>query len=108
MEWVSIPISSLSIADVQSITVKGKRVVLVRDKGEFYAFNSKCPHAGADLSTGWCKEGYLVCPVHRYSYNLKNGRGATGQGDYLPYYPVRVVGDQVLIDFKKPWFNFWS
>nr|WP_294895440.1 Rieske (2Fe-2S) protein [uncultured Pedobacter sp.] len=107
MEWVAIAISSLSSADVQLVSIKGKRIVLVKDNNTFYAFTSKCPHAGGDLSAGWCKEGYLVCPIHRYSYNLKSGRGASGQGDYLKNYPVKTEKDHILIGFKKPWFKFW-
>lgn len=107
MEWVSIAISSLSIADVQPIFINGKRIILVKNEDTFYAFSSKCPHAGEDLGSGWCKEGYLVCPVHRHSYNLENGRGAKGQGDYLRKYPAKVVGDCVLVGVKKPWFKFW-
>lgn len=107
MEWVSIAISSLSIADVQPVVVKGKRLVLVKENNQFYVFKNKCPHAGADLGNAWCKEGYLVCPIHRYKYSLESGRGAIGQGDYLKNYPTKVVGDHVFIGFKKPWFRFW-
>jgi len=107
MEWFPVAISSLSVADVQLIRVKGKRLVLVKSNDRFFAFTSKCPHAGADLSTGWCNKGYLVCPVHRYSYNLENGRGATGQGDYLKRYPVKIDNNNILIGFEKPWFKFW-
>lgn len=107
MDWIKIAISSLSVADIQLIKVKNKQLILVRDGDVFYAFKNKCPHAGADLSNAWCKEGYLVCPIHRYSYNLKNGRGAKGQGDYLKQYPIKIIGNDILIGVKKPWFKFW-
>jgi len=107
LKWVALSKTALSIADVQIISVNGKRLVLVKHDEEFYAFTSKCPHAGADLANGWCSKGYLICPVHRYQYHLKSGRGASGQGDYLKNYPVRVSGDQLFIGFNKPWFRFW-
>lgn len=107
MEWVRVAKSSLSLADVQTISVKGKTLVLVKDDGEFYAFTNKCPHAGADLSTAWCEKGYLICPIHRHAYNLKNGRGAVGQGDHLMNYAVKSETDYLLIGIPKPWFKFW-
>ncbi len=107
MQWFSIPVASLSVADVQSITVNSKRLTLVKNNDKFYVFTNKCPHAGADLSNGWCKEGFLVCPVHRYQYQLENGRGAIGQGDYLKKYPVKIIEGNLMIGFKKPWFQFW-
>ena len=107
MEWVSVDISTLSVANVQLIIVKGKKLILVKQEGRFYVFTNKCPHAGADLSAGWCQKGYLICPVHRYSYNLQNGRGAKGQGDYLKNYPTKILENNLLIGFKKPWFKFW-
>lgn len=107
MEWIPIAISSLSIADVQAVVINGKRLVLVNENNTFYVFKNKCPHAGADLSGAECREGYLICPIHRYKYSLDTGRGAKGQGDYLKNYPTKVVGDNLLIGFKKPWFKFW-
>jgi nitrite reductase/ring-hydroxylating ferredoxin subunit len=107
MEWVSIEISKLSIADVQQISVKGKKLTLVRQHKNFYVFTNKCPHAGSDITNGWCENGYLVCPVHRYKYNLLNGRGVSGQGDYLKTYPVKVEGNNLFIGFINPWFKFW-
>ncbi|HEX7366155.1 MAG TPA: Rieske (2Fe-2S) protein [Pelobium sp.] len=107
MKWIKIAIASLSPADVQLINLKKQKLVLVRKDNHFYVFKNKCPHAGADLSNGWCKNDYLVCPIHRYSYQLKNGKGAKGQGDYLKHYPVKIAGDQLLIGLKEPWFKFW-
>lgn len=107
MEWIPIVISFLNVADVQTITVKGNRLILVRNGGKFHVFSNKCPHAGADLSAAWCDKGYLICPVHRYKYNFENGRGAVGQGDYLKTYPVKLIGDNLFVGLKKPWFKFW-
>ncbi len=107
MEWIAITISSLSSADVQAVIINGKRLVLVKENNKFYVFKSKCPHAGADLSNGRCKEGYLICPVHHYKYSLEHGRGAEGQGDYLKNYPTKIEGENILVGFKKPWFKFW-
>ena len=59
-------------------------------ENEVFALSAKCPHAGGDLTQGWCKEGKLICPVHRYSFDLKTGKGSEGQNDYIDSYPVEI------------------
>ena len=105
MIWHKILKSDLSAQEVQVINVNGKKLCLVNHANHYYATALNCPHAGANLEFGWCEKGYLVCPVHRYHYNLQNGRGETGQGDYLPIYPVKEEKDFLLIGFKESLFN---
>ncbi len=68
---------------------------------KYYAVQRSCPHAGADLSGGWCKEGKLICPYHRYSYNLETGKGSEGQGDYIDTFPVEVREDGIYIGLPE-------
>lgn len=107
MKWISIELTSLNSNEVQTIYINGKKLLLVSKEESFFVFASKCPHAGADLSGAWCKGDFLVCPVHRYQYQLLNGRGAPGQGDYLKNYPTKIENGKLWIGFKKPWFRFW-
>jgi len=90
---------------VMSVKVDGKKLCLVRHAQQLYAVQNTCPHAGGILSGGWCKEGYLICPIHRWEYSLANGRGAAGQGDYIDTYPVEARTDGIYIGLKE---NFWK
>jgi len=90
---------------VQQILVAGKKLCLVKDQGELYAVQNTCPHAGGTLSGGWCKDGHLVCPIHRWSYDLKTGRGAAGQGDYVNRYPLEWRKEGLFIGFEENWFK---
>jgi nitrite reductase/ring-hydroxylating ferredoxin subunit len=79
------------------IKINGKSLCLVGYEGSVYALGSTCPHAGADLSGGWCRDGKLICPFHRYSYDIKTGKGDPGQNDYIDTYPVEVRDDGVYV-----------
>lgn len=92
---------------LKSVRVSGKKLCMVKVEGSFYAVQNKCPHAGADLSQGWCSEGKLVCPFHRHKFNLETGRGDPGQGDYLNTYPVELREDGVYVGIRKPWWKIW-
>lgn len=62
------------------IRIGGKELMLCRvDNQEVVVLQNRCPHQGKRLSDGWCEAGRIVCPYHRYSFDLKTGKGgATG------------------------------
>ncbi len=46
----------------------------------------------------------MVCPIHRYKYNLKTGQGK--QGDYIKPYTVQNRVDGIYIGIEKNGGNF--
>ena len=108
MKWVKIPIPIPNEDTVVQIIVDGKKLCLIKTQNEVYVIQNTCPHAGGILSGGWCKEGNIVCPVHRWEYNLKTGRGAEGQGDYIHIYPIELREDGAYVGFKESlWKRFF-
>jgi nitrite reductase/ring-hydroxylating ferredoxin subunit len=90
---------------VMQVRVAGKKLCLLRWEQELHLVQDSCPHAGGTLSGGWCKNGMLICPLHRYGYSLENGRGAEGQGDYIEVYAVREEPDGLYAGFKQGLFS---
>ena len=105
MIWIKIfPANILESADfIRLLNVAGKKLCAVKIDDEIFVVQSKCPHAGADLSQGFCKEKKLICPYHRYEYDLRTGRGAEGQNNYIETYPVEVRTDGVYVGIKEKW-----
>jgi len=94
---------------IKTIEVNGKQLCIINNDGKITATQSYCPHAGGHFSGGWCKNGHLICPIHRYAYNLETGRGAAGQGDYIYIYPTELREDALYIGFKESWWSkLWS
>lgn len=93
---------------VRTIDVEGQRICLVRLKEGYYAIDDRCPHAGARLGLGKCdEEGRVICPVHRYKYDAKTGRGLPSQGDYVKTYLVETRNDGVYIALEKKWWQIF-
>lgn len=92
---------------VRGITVHGKKLCAVKSGGEIIITQAYCPHAGGGLSGGWCQDGKLICPIHRYEYDLKTGRGATGQGDYIDIYITESRSDGIYVAFPEK-FNLFK
>ncbi len=107
LEWIKvaefIPIKE---AFIQKVKAGNRDICLVGFEGGTYAVSAKCPHAGGELAGGWCEKGQIICPIHRYQYNLKTGRGAAGQGDYIDTFPVEVREDGIYVQVKKRWSLF--
>lgn len=99
--------NALEVGNVKPITIDNKHICLARTEKGYFAVNDNCPHAGGRLGMGWCEGNYVVCPIHRYKYNLDNGRGAPQQGDYVNTYPVDMREDGIYIGFKKRRFRLW-
>lgn len=109
MKWFKIyPKQIVDSEDfIRTVQVTGKKLCIIKVEGDFYAVQNKCPHAGADLSNGWCAHGNLVCSYHRHEFDLKTGRGAEGQGNYVDTYPLELRDDGLFIGIAKPWWKFW-
>ncbi len=97
MDWYKIPDVDPQKSFIKKVKAGSKNICLVGYEGEIYALGATCPHAGAELSGGWCKDGKIICPFHRYSYSLQTGRGDPGQNDYVDTYPVEIREDGVYV-----------
>lgn len=109
MNWINILPASITASEdfIRTVQVSGRKLCIVKTGNEFYAVQSKCPHAGAELSNGWCASGKLVCPYHRHEFDLKTGRGAKGQGNYIDTYPIELREDGLYVGISKAWWKFW-
>ncbi|NXK48698.1 AIFM3 factor, partial [Chauna torquata] len=78
-------------------------VLLVRNRKEFSALGSRCPHYGAPLSKGRVLKGHrLRCPWHGACFNIKTGDIEEYPSlDCLPCFKVTVEDGKVFVTAKK-------
>lgn len=82
------------------LQVEGKKITLARHQESLYAFAYKCPHASGIMADGFVDAlGQVVCPLHRYRFDIKNGRNTSGEGYYLKTYPLEQRADGIYILF---------
>jgi nitrite reductase (NADH) small subunit/3-phenylpropionate/trans-cinnamate dioxygenase ferredoxin subunit len=104
MKWYKIPdIQPDGKPFIKKVKTGGKTLCLVGFDNQVFALSARCPHAGGDLSSGWCKNRKLFCPVHRYSYNLDTGKGSEGQNDYIESYPVEIRDNSIYVGISSFW-----
>ena len=56
------------------VTLLGEKIVLVREGGQAFALNDRCPHRGIPLSMGRREfPGKLTCVFHGWTFDLASG-----------------------------------
>jgi ferredoxin-nitrite reductase len=59
------------------VRAKGEEMAVFKTNGQLYGIQNICPHAGGQLCDGWIEGGEVVCPLHRYKFDLKTGACST-------------------------------
>jgi len=77
--------------------INGTRVVVFLVDGRVIATTGRCPHAGGPLEEGDLSGAVLTCPWHGWTYNLCTGSCEEDPDISLPFYKVRIEGDDVFV-----------
>jgi len=101
-------ILSLPQGKITEIEFEGKKICVTKLEDTFYGFDAKCPHQGGKLVTGWINEECaVVCPWHRFAFDVKTGQAKSG-GYYVDTYPFKYEEEKLWVGLpKKPWWMFW-
>jgi len=86
--------------------LRGEKICITRTKNGFYAVQDRCPHNGASLSKGMCSQNNeIICPLHRYSFDLESGKATSGGAYALKVYPIERKKDGVFVGIKAKWWE---
>jgi UDP-MurNAc hydroxylase len=76
--FITLDANSIArLCELMQFYLESKERIIVHYEGKQYSILRYCKHQGADLSQGWIENGCLVCPRHRWHYNLKEGGKCT-------------------------------
>jgi len=94
--------NGIAVADIGD-----KKICLALINDQWYGFAYKCPHASGLLANGFVDAlGNITCPLHRYRFDIKNGRNTSGEGYYLKTYPVELRADGLYVQVKTGLFGW--
>ncbi|MBV7528523.1 Rieske 2Fe-2S domain-containing protein [Chitinophaga sp. sic0106] len=89
-------------SDLKILEVNGKKLCCTLYGGQLFAFAYKCPHASGIMADGFIDgAGNVVCPLHRYKFDLRNGRNVSGEGYFLKTYPVEQRPEGTFLGMEK-------
>lgn len=83
----------------RAFRVNRLELLLIHEDGRSYLIENRCPHMDAPLARGTVQGGYIRCPMHGISFDIKTGSasaqvpGAVGKITlYTPVYEGNVIG----------------
>ena len=77
----------------------GEKVICVANvEGTACAMDNVCLHRGGPLGQGMIEGDKLVCPWHGWQYDPKTGRPVQNPAVNVTVYPIKIEGDEVLVD----------
>jgi 3-phenylpropionate/trans-cinnamate dioxygenase ferredoxin subunit len=96
------------------VTVRGRRIGVLRVGEDFFALRNKCPHRGAPLCEGTVSGTFLPsrpneyvygmmntvlrCPWHGWEFDLRTGRSLFQPDEVsVKTYPVTVEDGEVFV-----------
>jgi len=74
-----------------------KTICVANCEGTLSAMDNVCLHRGGPLGQGVIEEGKVICPWHGWQYDLKTGEVAHNPAAKVAVYPIKVEGDDVLV-----------
>ncbi len=98
--------NNIAVGRSEMLQLKGEKVCIAHTAKGFFAVQDKCPHNSASLSKGFCtEENEVVCPLHRYRFDLASGRSTAGGSYTLNTYPIEFRADGVFVGIKAKWWE---
>ncbi len=90
------------------VQVAGKNICISKSSKGLHACAAKCPHAGGTIADGFLDaSGNIVCPVHRYKFDIITGRNISGEGYFLKKFPIQINEEGVFIGIPESAFYSW-
>ena len=84
--------------EMLAVDVNGELVLLVNIDNDIYAYADACPHQNSRLSEGTLTNRILRCARHLWEFDICTGAGVNPQNTCLRVFPVRLDGDDILVD----------
>jgi nitrite reductase (NADH) small subunit len=84
--------------EAKEFTVGEKMVCIANVGGTISAMDNVCLHRGGPMGQGMIEQGKIVCPWHGWQYDPKSGAVVHSPAARLKIYPIKVEGDDVLVE----------
>jgi toluene monooxygenase system ferredoxin subunit len=84
--------------EMMGLEVNGERVLLVNIDNRVYAYADICPHQKSRLSEGTLADKILRCGTHHWEFDVCSGSGVNPRSACLKPFPIRVDGEDILVD----------
>jgi len=90
----------LKDGSLKLVSVEGTPILLIKQHGQIFAIDNRCPHQGCGFSGGTLDEGVIVCPCHEWRFDLKTGEYEEEPALKLTKYEWKIKDDKIWVKLK--------
>jgi nitrite reductase/ring-hydroxylating ferredoxin subunit len=70
---IPVDVSGLAEGALRAVEADGRRILVCRAAGRYYALENRCPHIGVPLDGGRLEGTTLECPLHGGRIDVRDG-----------------------------------
>ena len=94
-------VNDIPNGEALQVETNGLTLALVRTDEGVYCVQDVCTHEQAFLSEGFCEGNEIECPLHGSIFDVRTGEvKSLPATEALKTYPVKLEGDDVLVDVE--------
>ena len=83
------------------VSVEGTPVLLIKQYGQIFAVDNRCPHQSCGLSGGTLDALVIVCPCHDWRFDLRTGEYEAEPAFKLKKYCWRVKSEKIWVQLEE-------
>jgi nitrite reductase/ring-hydroxylating ferredoxin subunit len=93
--------SLLKENSMKLVRVEGVPVLLIKQQGQIFAIDNRCPHMGCGFSGGALDGFMVICPCHDWRFSLETGEYTEDKGFKLVFYPTKIVDGKIMVELPE-------
>jgi 3-phenylpropionate/trans-cinnamate dioxygenase ferredoxin subunit len=83
------------------VSVEGSPVLLIKQFGQIFAIDNRCPHMGCGFSGGALDGAVIVCPCHDWRFDLKTGEYRDESSIKLKMYEWKIESGKIWVKLEE-------
>jgi 3-phenylpropionate/trans-cinnamate dioxygenase ferredoxin subunit len=83
------------------LSVEGTPVLLIKQFGQIFAIDNRCPHQGCGFSGGTLDDFVIVCPCHEWRFDLRTGEYEDEPAMKLTKYEWKIKAGKIWVRLEE-------
>ena len=93
--------NELQEGTMKLVSIDGSPVLLIKQGGQVFAIDNRCPHMGCCFSGGTLDGNVIICPCHDWRFNLKTGEYEDESSMKLTIYEWKIESGKIWVKLEE-------
>lgn len=83
------------------VTIEGTPVLFIKQQGQIFAIDNRCPHQGCGFSGGTLDGLVIICPCHDWRFSLETGEYEEESAMKLTTFEWKVEAGKIWVKLEE-------